>query len=125
MKRRALLGVAATALASGCFGAGRYLSSPGGSVVLYNDTEESVSVQVRLVGEASGGTALDETYDLPPESDREVEDAFGGGSYDATVSVNGGELTDSDDLTVGSCSAIEFHAHVAADGLDLHQSHCD
>ncbi|SEW30790.1 hypothetical protein [Halobacterium jilantaiense] len=124
MKRRALLGVAATALASGCFGYGRYLSAPGGSVEFWNETEEPVSVHVRLDNDA-GGVALDDTYEVAPESDREVEDAFGGGSYDATVSVNGGELTASDDLNVGSCSAIRFLVRIDADGLDLSQGYCD
>jgi|AntRauMinimDraft_4_1070384.scaffolds.fasta_scaffold00120_13 hypothetical protein len=124
MRRRALLGVAATSLASGCFGAGRYLSNPGGSVTISNRTEDAVSVHVRLVDEA-GGVALNKTCDVAPESDREVEDAFGGGSYDATVSVNGGELTGSDDLNVGRCSAITFDVWVEPRGLELRQTHCD
>jgi len=78
--RRALLGVAVTAPASGCFGASRYLCTSSGSVETPNGAE----------------------------SDRAAEDAFAGGSYDAPVPANDGELTGSDDPSVASRTAISF-----------------
>ena len=124
MKRRTVVqsvAIGSVGLTAGCFG--RLSSNPGGSVLVHND--DGVHHQITVKLSDNSGTVFEEQPDLNPSESVEYSDAFGSGSYDVTVTVDG-ENTQRDDLNVGSCGNIRLHITVTDEGTaEIQQGHCD
>ncbi|WP_125919952.1 hypothetical protein [Haloparvum sedimenti] len=121
MYRRAFLGVSVSSLLTGCMW---FRSAGDGYILIRNQKETTHTVDVTLIQQRSGETVLDESYRIDPDSQREIEDAFNGGVYEATVSLDDGR-TETFELNVGRCPSIAFRVTIAPEELDLQQGTCD
>lgn len=126
MQRRRLLGgigLVATGLTAGCFGWGDPFSSPGGSVLVWNNDTAAHSLSVTVSDGAS--EAFSATFSVDGGENREYEDAFGGGEYDVEVVLDG-DTTKTHHLTVGRCSGIRLLVDIDDGGeWGLSQGYCD
>ncbi|WP_139210969.1 hypothetical protein [Natrinema salaciae] len=115
MYRRGFLGVSIVSFFGGCL---LFSSEGGGHIRIKNETETPHTVEVTLVQQSSEETVLNESYSVDGDSQLEIEDAFNGGVFDATVSLDDG-TTETFELGVGRCPGTYFTITVEPGGLSL------
>lgn len=114
----------ALVLASSLSGCVALSGGGGGYIDINNSTDTAHDVSVTLIHENSLEIVLDETFRVDANSEREIEDAFGGGTFEAEVTVDDDQSKEFE-LGVGRCPNTRFYIGIEPETLKLSHSVCD
>lgn len=122
MNRRAFLSTGLVPLLSGCawFGIGE---EPGGDLHVRNRDFTRHTVEIEITPTSSGATVFENSIYVEEGQTVEVEEAFGGGSFDVDVALDDGRREEFG-LNVGSCPNIRLRVVIGEDELRVEQSYC-